>query len=233
MRIAAIVQARMSSRRLPGKVLREVAGRPLMEYVLERVGRARAIDEVIVATSIDPSDDDVVTFCAERGVRCHRGPLEDVATRFAQAVERFSFPAFVRVSADSPLLDQHVVDLVATAFDDGAADMATNVFPRSFPHGQSVEILRADAFRRGLGLVRDDHDREHVTQVFYRHRERFRIRNVSADRDRAEVRLAVDTEEDLGRVAAIVARMTRPHWTYDLPAILELYAAAAAARSDR
>src|SRR5688500_16406077 len=115
----AIVQARMSSSRLPGKVLREEGGKQLLGYLLERVGRCSCLGGVVVATSTEAADDPVARYCAEQGVPCCRGPLEDVAGRFVRVLERYPEEAFVRLTADSPLLDPALVERAAALFEEG------------------------------------------------------------------------------------------------------------------
>jgi spore coat polysaccharide biosynthesis protein SpsF (cytidylyltransferase family) len=222
MTIRALVQARMSSARLPGKVLRVVAGKPLLAYVLERLQRCPALDGLVVATSSEASDDGVAALCDERGVACHRGALEDVAGRFATALEAFPCEAFVRVSGDSPLLDPALVARAVDTFRAGAFDLVTNVFPRSFPRGQSVEVVRTAAFRACLPLMTGPEDREHVTPALYRHAERFRIMNLPAERDWSGRRFVVDDAEDLERFAGLIAAMRRPHWEYGLAELAAL-----------
>jgi spore coat polysaccharide biosynthesis protein SpsF len=227
MRIAAIVQARMSSRRLPGKVLRRVAGKPLLGYLVERLRRCRPLDGVTLATSTSPDDDAVARFCEAEAVPCHRGPLDDVAGRFLGALEQTRADAFVRVNGDSPLLDPRLIDVAVTRFRGGDADVVTNVLRRTYPPGQSVEVVRGYAFRRAYRLMTEPADFEHVTRVFYRLPDRFRLVGFESPTDRSGVRLAVDTPDDLAAFAAIVARMSRPHHEYSLEEILELHHAVA------
>lgn len=229
MRIVAIVQARMSSRRLPGKVLHRIAGKPLLGYLLERLRRCRTLDAVLVATSVHPDDDAIARFCESLGVPCHRGPLNDVAGRFLGALDRTGADAFVRVNGDSPLLDPNLIDIAVTRFKGRDADLVTNVLRRTYPSGQSVEVVRAFAFRRAYRLMTEPPDFEHVTRVFYRLRDRFRLIGFESPTDRSGVRLAVDTPEDLATFAAIVARMGRPHEEYALEEILEIHHAITAA----
>jgi spore coat polysaccharide biosynthesis protein SpsF len=223
MEIAAIVQARMGSERLPGKVLREVEGKPLLAYLLERLARTALLDGVVVATSDDVADDAIASFCRAAGVDCHRGSVEDVAGRILAAVRARGLDAFVRVSGDSPLLDQTLVDRAVTLLVATGGDLATNVYPsRTFPHGQSVEAFRRTAFERGYALATETADFEHVTPVFYRHADQFRISSFTHEPSLGDVHLAVDTEEDLAVFAKIAAAMDRPHGDYNLDAVLEL-----------
>jgi Spore coat polysaccharide biosynthesis protein F, CMP-KDO synthetase homolog len=222
MTVAAIVQARLGSSRLPGKVLAEVAGKPLLEYLLERLERAESLHSVVVATSDDPSDDAIAAFCAVHDVDCHRGPLDDVAQRTLDAVDKRGLDAFVRISADSPLLDPKLVDRAVALLGADEADLATNIFPRTFPHGQSVEAFDSDAFRRGAAAMVDAHDREHVTPYFYRHADEFRISSFTQEPDLSSLQLAVDTPDDLGTFASLVGAMSRPHWDYTLEELVQL-----------
>jgi spore coat polysaccharide biosynthesis protein SpsF len=223
MRIGIIIQVRMGSQRFPGKVLHRVAGKPMLQYLLERLARCRTVSERVVATSDTDQDLPVVRFCQDQGVACRRGPLEDVAERFRQVVDAYRLDAFVRTSGDSPLLDPGLVDRAVARFREGDAEIVTNVLERTFPKGQSVEVVNAETYRRGLAEVREAADREHVTRWFYNHRERFRIVNLRARQDDSGVQLSVDTGEDMERFAAIVGRMDRPHWEYGLEEILQFY----------
>jgi spore coat polysaccharide biosynthesis protein SpsF len=228
--IAAVAQARMSSRRLPGKVLRPLAGTPALQYLLERLERCEEVDLVVVATSVDPSDDPVAAFCEAAGVAVHRGPLEHVAARFGEVAERFGLDAFVRVTGDSPLLDQALVDRGAALYREGDADVVTNVYPRStFPSGQSLEVVRAAAFLEALQHMDDPYEREHVTPYFYRRPEAFRIHNFVAARDHSSLDVSLDTEQDARLIESILERMEHPHWTYSSAEITALAQAVLAA----
>src|SRR3989338_6848553 len=144
MTIGAIVQARMSSVRLTGKVLLPLLGKPILEYVLERVEHARSIDRIVVATSDETNDDPIYAFCQNRNVECYRGSLDNVAQRFLGVIDQHNFDAFARICADSPFLDQRIVDKTVKMFRNGNYDMVANTLTRSFPKGQSVEVMGAD-----------------------------------------------------------------------------------------
>lgn len=222
-----IVQARSGSRRLPGKVLMPARGKPLIQYLLERLAR-ESFPAMVVATSDLPQDDALAALCAGLGVECFRGPHEDVAARYRLILERRGFEFFVRVCGDSPFLDQSLVRRAVDLFRAGPCDLVTNVFPRSFPKGFSVEAMGSAAFR-GQALV-DAEDREHVTRYWYRHADRFAIRNFSSGADLGGIQLSVDTAEDFRLFEAVLARMERPHWDYGYAEVIDLYRSAAGRR---
>ena len=223
MRIDAVMQARMTSTRLPGKSMRRFGDKPTIGYLIERLQHSDELDGVIVATSIDPTDDPIAAYAEEVGVPCHRGPLANVAQRYLEAAERFGLDAFVRVNGDSPLLDQRLVDAGVRMFKAGDADIVTNVYPRTHPSGQSFEIVSTALYRRTYPELTDPQDLEHVTRFFYRHPHRFRIRNLEAGRDEHALQLSVDTEEDARAVGRILEAMDRPHWEYTSDEVVDLW----------
>lgn len=223
MRIGCVIQARMSSSRLPGKVVGEICGKPLLCYVFERLERVAGLDFALVATSEDPGDAAVRELCAAHGVACVAGPLENVAERFVRALEAYPCDGFVRYCADSPLLDVRLLERGVALFREGGADLVCNLGPRTFPPGQSVEVVRSSAFLEAAPRMRGD-ELEHNTQYFYRHPERYRIvRFESGERGDFDP-LCVDTRADRERLAGLIARMDRPHWEYGWRELLELQA---------
>ena len=213
----------MSSHRFPGKVLYRVAGKPVLGYLLERLKHCRSVDDIVVATSTDDSDAPVAAFCQELGVACYRGPLLDVAGRFKEVLDVYHFDAFVRVNGDSPLIDPRLIDTGVDIFLQGDWEVVTNVVPRTYPIGQMVWILRSDAFRRGYQLMREDEDFEHVTTFFPKNEQDFRIRTFASEEYFGDILLSVDTPQDMETFAAIVAKMGKPHWQYELQEIIRLY----------
>lgn len=199
--VQVFVQARMTSRRYPGKVLAPFRGRPLLVHVLEAVQVALPSVRTIVATSSESSDDPVAAFAKSLGCEVFRGPLEDVLERFRSCLRVYSSRWVVRVCADSPLQDPGVLRAVVRKAIQGEWDLVTTIFPRTFPNGRNIEVIRADRF-----LEIDDgelsmDDREHVTSFYYRHPDRFRIYNLlSGHPDWSSVSLAVDHIEDLQRL---------------------------------
>lgn len=216
MRIGAIVQARMTSARLPGKVLRMLCGQPVLSWLLDGLALCSGPDMIVLATSTELSDDPVAEFCAGRGLPCFRGPLDDVAGRFLAAAEAHGLDAFVRLCGDSPLLDPRLVDEAVALFRQGGADLETNVLRRTFPRGQSVEVVDTMAMRRAEAAMTDPQDREHVTRHFYTHAGEFRLRSFESGGDFGAVNFCVDTADDLVRLSALVQRFVpgaaRPGW---------------------
>ncbi len=222
MRIGAVIQARTSSRRLRGKVLRPLCGRPMIAYLVERLAQAAGLDGIVLATSTEADDDALAALAEGLGIACHRGPLDDVGGRMLAAARGQKFAALVRVNGDSPLLDPALVSKGIALFRKEDAELVTNVHPRSFPKGQSVEVIATAALEAAMAEAREPAEREHVTPFLYAHPERFRIVNFAAARPRTELQLSVDTEEDFARIAAMLDRMTEPHLAYGVEALIAL-----------
>lgn len=221
--IHAVVHARMSSARLPGKVLRQVHGIPLLGHLIDRLEHCTGLDGMIIATSTEPADGAIADYAAARGIHCSRGSLQDVAARVIEGARQFGIEHLVRISGDSPMLDPAVVTRVLDVYRQELPDLATNVQQRTFPKGQSVEILaRAlleSAWRDGMSAT----DREHVTPWFYRHPETYTIRNIAWPGLRGDVQLSVDTEQDLARFEQILGRLGTPYWQHSMEALLQTF----------
>jgi spore coat polysaccharide biosynthesis protein SpsF len=207
MRTVAIIQARMSSSRLPGKVLLDLAGQPMLVRVVERVRRARFVDAVAVATTTDPADDPIETLCRERGYLVYRGSMFDVLDRFYGAARQFGADVIVRVTADCPIIDPDVVDHTVAAFWANQADFAANRLPppwkRTWPIGLDTEVCSFAALERAWKEARLPYEREHVMPYFYDVEGRFKIVVTDHDPDYGSQRWTVDTQEDLDLLRAI------------------------------
>ena len=203
--ILAVLQARMSSTRLPGKVMADVAGAPMILRQIERLGRCRRIDRIVVATSTDRSDDSLAAVLTLHGVPVHRGPLDDVLARYDGALQAFG-PAevLVRLTGDCPLADPELIDATIALLTDNGLDYAANTpARRTYPKGLDVEVMRAEALLRAAREAVDPYEREHVTPFLYRHPETFREDFISQDIDEGEVRWTVDRPDDLDFVRAV------------------------------
>ena len=206
-RVLAVVQARVSSTRLPGKVLLDLGGARVLELVLQRLGEARELQGIVLATSSDRSDDPVAKLGADRGVPVVRGPLEDVLERYRLAATEHRCDAVVRITADCPLVDPDVVDLVVRRWREGSEDYVANVIePRTFPKGLDVEVVSPAALVTAAEEAHDSYDREHVTPYVRSRPERFRQARVAHEPPYGDVRLTLDTAEDLAALRDLVGR---------------------------
>lgn len=202
-----IVQARMSSTRLPGKVLMDLAGRPVLALVLARLSRSRHIGRVVVATTTGAEDDAIAAACGQLAVDVHRGPLEDVLARYAVAATGRAGDPIVRVTSDCPLIDPQVIDAMLAAFDPAACDYLSNAIERSFPRGLDAEVFSRAALDCAHREATQPHEREHVTPYLYQHPERFRLAHHRRADDRSMLRWTLDTPEDYAFLQAFVQRL--------------------------
>jgi spore coat polysaccharide biosynthesis protein SpsF len=223
-RTVAIIQARMGSTRLPGKVLLPLLDEPLLAHVVRRVSRARSVDATVVATTMLPADDVIVELGRRQGWIVERGSENDLLDRYLRAAQAHAAEIVVRVTSDCPLIDPTLIDDVVDAFRAGRADYASNTLPpRTYPRGLDVEVISMDALERA---ARDDHDpawREHATPYIYRHPDQFRLLRVAGPEDHGELRWTVDTPEDLAFVRRIFAAL--PDDSFGWRAVLDLLAA--------
>lgn len=219
----------MGATRLPGKVLRDIAGRPMLLRVVERARRAVTLDQVAVATTVEPSDDPIAELCAHQGILCTRGSLHDVLDRYTQAARQLQADVIVRITADCPLIDPQLIDRTVQAFwgqvqppdrqlvPDGqvpaisgepfdfAADRLPPPWRRTYPIGLDVEVCSRVGLETCWREAVELHHREHVMPYFYDHPERFRIVLVNHDEDYGSLRWTVDTPEDLELLQQIFA----------------------------
>ena len=196
--ILGVLQARMSSSRLPGKVLAEVAGMPMLGRQVERLRRSRRLDELVLATSDQASDDAVADYAARLDLTVVRGDLEDVLGRFGLALDAYpEARTVVRMTADCPLTDWRVLDALIDLYTASGADYANNTATRTFPHGLDVEVMKASVLRLAAQEATSPHDREHVTPFLYNSGGRFRTQVLTQAPSLAHLRWTVDHPEDL------------------------------------
>jgi spore coat polysaccharide biosynthesis protein SpsF len=202
MRTVATIEARMGSTRLPGKVLKPAAGRPLLAHMIGRLERCPELDQIVVATTTNPRDDPISALARSMNIACVRGSEQDVLCRVLAAAQLCRAELVVRTTADCPLIDPAVVSRVIAAFhQDPPVDYCSNFLePRTYPDGMDVDVLPLRVLARADQLATKAKDREHVTSYIYRHPERFRLRAVTLDPPHGDVRMTVDTPEDLKSV---------------------------------
>lgn len=220
-----IIQARLNSVRLPRKVLIDVNQKPVLGYLVMSL-KCLNDHEICVATSDQSTDDGIQYFCNENSISCYRGSLEDVSKRMLDATNYHNADAFVRINGDSPLLDPQIVKKAISIYKNGNYDLVTNTFPRSFPVGQSVEVIRTSTFEKAYKKMTSIDHFEHVTKYYYEHPDEFRIKNFKNNRDLSKYRLVIDTPKDLERMKTIIGKMTEPHTKYSMDELIEIYPSA-------
>lgn len=201
--ILAILQARMSSSRLPGKVLKPILGEPMLFRQIERIRRSKKIDQLVVATSVDAADDPLVEAAAAWGVPCVRGSLNDVLNRFMVAARQYPAETVIRLTGDCPLADPAIIDDVIALFQSGDYDYASNIEPPTFPDGLDVEVMRFAALERADREATLISEREHVTLFIRNRREEFRLANLEGTADRSALRWTVDEPADFAFVTKV------------------------------
>jgi len=206
MNIVAIIQARMGSSRLPGKVSMDLGGETVLGRVVRRLQRSRHISKIVVATTTVPADEVIVAECDRLEVLCFRGSEHDVLDRYYQAGHEKAAEAVVRITSDCPLIDPELVDETVEVFRNEHADYACNVSPRTYPRGLDTEVFSFDALDRAWREAREAHQREHVTPYLYEHPQIFKLASLSGAADYSRYRWTLDTREDLELLRAIYSR---------------------------
>jgi spore coat polysaccharide biosynthesis protein SpsF len=205
----AIIQARMASSRLPGKVLLDIGGEPMLARVVERASRANAVAQTVVATTTDPGDDVVEAYCDERGYPCYRGSSFDVLDRYYQAARLHRAEIVVRITADCPVIDPGLIDQIVEEFIRTQCDFAANRLPppwgRTYPIGLDIEVCSFAGLELAWREAALPHQREHVMPFFYEQPERFHILLVNHSVDYGTLRWTVDTADDLELLRQIYA----------------------------
>ncbi len=206
MKTVAVVQARMTSTRLPGKVMLDVLGKPMLAHQLDRVARVPSIDEIVIATTVNDADDPVAAFAEREGYGLHRGSEHDVLSRFDGAVAETDADTVVRLTADCPLADPDVIELVISRYRDAAprCDYVTNGIPRSYPAGLDAEIFSRAVLEAAAREARDPYDREHVTPFIYRNPDRFRLLSVVLEPSLAWERWTLDELGDFALIRRVL-----------------------------
>ncbi len=223
--VAAIVQARMSSNRLPGKVMADISGKPMLWHVINRLRSVRNINKIIVATSTDPSDDVIARWCNDLAVVVHRGPLDDVLSRYRGAARAFGVRTIVRVTADCPMIDPLVVERVVEEFlsaqESGEAVDYIGL-DSTFPDGLDTEVFTAKALNRAFNEARLPSEREHVTPYIWKNKESFNVRSISHLADLSKMRWSVDDGRDLEFVRKVFSAFACPLRVFYFEEVLEV-----------
>ena len=206
-----IIQARMSSRRLPGKVLMKIQGKTLIERVVEGVSRSKYVTKIIVATSKHKTDLPLRKLCLKKKINYYAGSLHNVASRFYEISKNLNVKSFVRICADSPFIDPNLIDKCLIKFNSKSYDIVTNLLPRTFPKGQSVEIIKSSVFKKNLPKMKKKVHLEHVTTFFYENKNNFKIKNIKNSENYSKFNMCVDTANDISQARSIYEKISHLH----------------------
>lgn len=213
MSIVAIIQARMSSSRLPGKVLEPILGKSMLLHLVDRVKQAKYLNNIVVATSTDITDDPIYSLCSNNDIECSRGDLLDVLSRYYYTAVNYHAQHIVRITADCPLIDPGIIDQLILLYQSTHCDYASNTLDHTCPDGLDVEIFSFEALERAYHNAILPSEREHVTPYLYKHSSEFRLASLKNDPNHAHYRLTVDYMEDLSLVREIYHALY-PHKIY-------------------
>jgi spore coat polysaccharide biosynthesis protein SpsF len=209
LKVVAIIQARMGSTRLPGKVLLDLAGASVLSRVLERVRRADSIDEVVVATTDKPSDNVIAQECLRYQIPVFRGQEEDVLDRYYRAAVSAKADVVVRITSDCPLIDREITDKTVQAFLAERPDYASNCLVRTYPRGLDTEVMTLRALERAWREATQSYERTHVTPYIHENPRKFKLLSVTGEADHSGHRWTLDTPEDLELIRSVYARLNQ------------------------
>ena len=217
----AILQARMSSRRLSGKVLREINGKPMIYWQLQRIYRAKNVDKVIVATSTDTTDDPLVDFLNSEEALYVRGSLNNVKERFDNVITQFPTESFIRLTGDCPLVMPTLIDDLVDAFHEADVDYLSNTIKPTFPDGLDIEVVKTEAFRKLGNASLSKAEIEHVTYGLYSRTGKFTTQNFVNSQDLSNLRWTVDYQEDLEFVREVFSYFRGREDSFNLVELLD------------
>jgi len=218
--ILAIVQARMNSTRLPGKVMKKILRKPLIGYLLERLGKSKKVNKIVIASSRKRNNDELCKYVKRLGLDVYRGEEDDVLDRYYQAASQFNPDAIVRISGDCPLIDYKVIDRVISYYLKGNFDYVSNVNPPTYPDGLDTEVFSFKALEEAWKNAKLKSEREHVTPYII-NSGKFKIGNVRAENDFSSKRWTVDNEEDFILISKIIENLYKENSYFDMYDILK------------
>jgi len=215
--ISAIIQARIGSTRLPGKVLMKLNEDTVLSLLLKQLKHSKFLDEKIIATTNNPKDDVIEKFTTSNNIKLFRGDSDNVLDRYYQCAKKFSLTHIVRITADNPLIDPDIIDQAIKKYSTFNYDYLTNSINRTFPNGTEVEIFSFDALEIAWKYAKKKSEREHVTPYFYNNPKKFKIHHFKQKKNQSKFRYTIDRKEDYALVVEILSRIKkRPIRTSDI-----------------
>ncbi len=224
MKVSAIIQARITSTRLPGKVLMDIEGKPMLWHVINRLKSSKKLDDIILTIPDTKENDILEKFAKDNKVKYFRGNENNVLSRYYETAKKFHCEVIVRLTSDCPLIDPKIVDLVIEKHLNRGVDYTSNVIKKTFPRGLDVEVFNFMVLEKAHKGAKENYQREHVTPYIYEHPEIFKLQNITAKGilKRPEIRLTVDTKEDLRLIKEIYKYFSKPQKIFYAKEIIEL-----------
>lgn len=224
MKIVAIIQARMGSTRLPGKILKKVLEKPLLEYQIERVKRAKLVDEIVIATTTNNSEQPIIDFCEKHSILYYRGSEEDVLSRYYEAAKEYKADTIIRLTSDCPIIDPVVIDKIIEYYTDNQPlyNYVSNTINRTYPRGYDTEVISYKALENVYQRATSKSEKEHVTSYVFQNPHLFHIEQILNGTDHSNFRLTVDTYEDFVLISKIITSLYPSKPTFDHRDIMQL-----------
>ena len=226
--IVAIIQARMSSQRLPGKVLMDISGKPMLQHIIDRVNEAKLINDIVIATTTKEEDKSIIQLIADNGMKGYRGSELDVLDRYYQTVARYkrigrtsNINTIVRITSDCPLIDPRIIDKTIEFYLNGNFDYVSNV--ETYPDGLDTEVFSYNALAKTWKEAKEPRDREHVTSYICSHPKKFKVGLLESGQDFSKYKWSVDTIEDLEFARTIYRKLGNKFYMEDILKLLEFH----------
>ncbi|WBW96223.1 glycosyltransferase family protein [Oceanirhabdus sp. W0125-5] len=227
MKVVCIIQARMGSSRLPGKVLKKIVDKSVLEHDIYRLRKAKNIDEIVIATTIENRDNAIVEEAKNLGVRYYRGSELDVLERYYYAAKETQAHIVVRVTSDCPCIDPILIDEIINKFKieflEGNLDYINNTLELSFPRGYDVEVFSFKVLEIAYNNAKEKFEREHVTPYIYCNKDKFKVQVYKSDVDYSNIRVTLDTEEDLNVITKVYEKLYKENKCFGLQDVINLY----------
>ncbi len=203
MKIAILIQARYNSKRLPGKVCLKILDKELLLHVYNNCKKS-GLRSIYIITSKNKTDKPIVDLCIKNKIKYFKGNLQNVYLRYIQAIKKFHLDGFVRITGDSPLIDYRIINKAIKKFLKEKPDIITNVFPRTFPIGQSVEVISSKVFRKNYKNIFKNDEKEHITKYFYKNYKNFKIINFQNYKNESKKNLSINTKKDFYKITKMI-----------------------------
>jgi spore coat polysaccharide biosynthesis protein SpsF len=225
MKKVAIIQARMGSTRLPGKILKDIKGQPMLWHVIDRVNYSNLIDKIVIATTDNKEDDKIENFCKTNDINFYRGNQEDVLDRYYQTARIYQADLIIRITSDCPLIDPSIIDKIIEHYlnNKEKVDYVSNILERTYPRGMDVEVFSFRTLETAWQKAEQQYQREHVTPYICKNPDTFTMSHVKNEIDLSILRLTVDEEKDLELVRGIYKKLYNKNTVFYLEDIVKLF----------